>query len=71
MFLPVSFQILKKAEPEQNMSVKDSSSCCRVPRVRKASWQKAVWLNILEARVNSRFYRGLLKLYSIHSSSGS
>ena len=37
---------------------------------REASWW-SVWVNILEARANSRFYRVLLKLYGMHSGTGS
>ncbi len=40
-------------------------------RVQEANLWWSMYLNILEARANSRFYKGLLKLQCIHSATGS
>ena len=40
-------------------------------RVQEASRWWSVWLNILEARADSRFYRVLLKLSGMQAASGS
>ncbi len=40
-------------------------------RVQEDSWQWSVYLNILEVRADSGFYRGLLKLQCIHSATSS